>query len=128
MSVFTQDIEDILTLLALTVFADKRLFAQEIEAFMGLAADMEDFNHGEKPLSQPRMLVWFENNKAELMLRLDVPGFEDWFYALLDRLAHLHGKPAILKAMAKLAASDDDVHVSERALLKLTAERWGIAA
>lgn len=125
---FTQEIEDIMSLLVLTVFADKKLYSEEIETFISLAKEMEAFNSAENRMSEAKMLVWFENNKFDLMVRLETPDFEAWFYELLDRLAHINHKPLILKCMARLAAADDDVHVSERALLALTAKHWKIAA
>ena len=125
---FTKDIEDIMTLLILTVFADKKLYSEEIETFTSLAKEMEVFNCAEKRLSEAKMLIWFENNKFDLMIRLETSGFDIWFYDLLDRLAHVKDKPLILECMARLAVADDDVHISERALIVLTADHWNLAA
>ena len=123
---FTKTIEDILTLFAMTILADRRLFMEEMEVFMDLSSTIEQFNTGPAKLSGAAMLEWFENHKAELLVKLETPDFDSWFYGILDRLAPLENKNVILQAMGALSIADDNVHVSERALLSLTAEHWKI--
>jgi len=120
--VFTQDIEDILTLFAMTILADRRLFMEELELFMDLSGMIEPFNTSPEQLTGANMLEWFENNKEHLLVKLDAPDFETWIKTILERLAPLSDKSIILKAMSALSIADDNVHISERSLLSLTAK------
>jgi len=73
---------------------------------------------------EAKLLSWYELNKDSINDRLSTPYFKDWFYATLDEIAELPDKQTILEVMRKISAADDDVHVSERALITLAERYW----
>ncbi len=115
---------DIFTLLALTVFADKRVFSEEVETFVRVAKNLQPELGIEPKLSEPRLLLWFENNRDTINAFLHAPNFESQLKALLGRLAVLPDKRPILKAMVVIAKADKDLHVSEKALIALARRAW----
>lgn len=54
------------------------------------------------------------------------PNLEPWLYERVNRLAGIENKAAILEAMRQIAIADGELHVSERALIVLTARQWGL--
>jgi len=99
----SEEINDLLSLLAIMIFADKRVLENEVSAFVRLADKLQVARDIEPRLSEAKLAVWYEDSK-------DLP----------DKLS-------ILSVLCDIASSDGEVHVSERALIKLTAQRWDIA-
>ena len=124
---FSEEINDLLSILALMIFADKRVLDDEVKAFVRLADKLQVGRDIEPRLSEAKLTVWYETNKDELKEVLGRPNFGDWLYSRLDRLSDLPDKLSILSVLCDIASSDGEVHVSERALIKLTAQRWDIA-
>ena len=122
----SREIDDLLSLLALMIFADKRVLENEISAFVRLADKLQVAREIEPKLSEAKLSVWFETNKEQLQAVLTRDDFETWLYERLDRLKPLPDKISILAVLCDIASSDGEVHVSEKALIKLTADRWNI--
>ena len=124
---FPDNINSILKLLALAVFADKRVFADEIDTFINSAKNLEAFETSETDISPAQLLTWFESHRGELKDRLEnLSTFEIWVNDILDNLSDHPEKHAILNRMIKIAKADRELHVSEKALIVLTARRWNI--
>lgn len=122
-----QYIDNILTLLAITVCADKRIFADEIDSFIESAQDLEIFSEGDENITPAKLLLWFETRRDELKARLaNIAVFENWLNPILDNLLDSPHKPAILNKMIKISKSDGELHVSEKALIVLAAKRWNL--
>ncbi len=119
-------LHDLLSLFAMTVFADKRVYAQEIETFLSVAARLQEAQIIEPGLSEAKLLAWYEMNKDKILATISTPDFEEWFCQCLKSLDHIKNKSLILKIMADIAKSDDEFHVSEKALIVLTAREWNV--
>ena len=113
------DVEDVLTVLALMVHADKRVFAEEIDAFMSAAQLIcaSAFN-GMKP-SEAVLLFWFELRRDDIKRKLRDPSFDTWFNALLARVSKLPRLDLIIDGLQSIAEADNEIHISEHALLVL---------
>lgn len=120
------EIDDLLSVLALMIFADKRVLDDEVRAFVRLADRLQVARAIEPRLSEAKLSVWYETHKDELKAVLERPNFEDWFYEKLDSLKSIPDKLPIMGVLCDIASSDGEVHVSERALVTLAAQRWGI--
>ena len=125
---FTQRDDDLLTLLATMIFADKRVYAKEIEAFVEMAKHLRVGSERTKPITDSTLLLWFEANRDKLSEIHTRPDFEKWLNIRLDRLKDYPGKSAFLKMMGDVAAADGEVHISETALGVLAARRWKLLA
>lgn len=115
---------DILSLLVATILADKRVYAKEIQTFLNAAKQLKRLPGNQENLSEAKLLMWFENNSDVIRSKLRGPDFEPWFYGCLSRLKAIKGKRYITDIMTDIAKSDDEFHVSEKALLVLTAKHW----
>lgn len=117
---------NILSLIAATIFADKRVYASEIEVFGKATAKLKALQESKPKLSETKILVWYEMNKDDIRRKITAPYFKDWFYDLLEQLSDVQDKQSILDIMQKISLADGDVHVSERALMALAKRYWGI--
>lgn len=122
----SDELHDLLSLLAATIFADKRVFAQEIETFLKMAKDLGKLRNTDEKISEAKLLSWFDSNVHVIRRKLQTPDFEAWFYKCLDRLQGLEDKQALINIMIKIAKSDDEFHISEQALIVLTANHWNL--
>lgn len=125
---FTQQDDDILTLLATTIFADKRVYAREIETFLTAAQTLNVGAERTQPVTQSTLLLWFEANRDELSKIHKRDDFAAWLHDLIDRLSDYPNKDGFFDMMHKISISDGEVHVSETALSVICAERWNLQA
>ena len=117
-------LDSVLNLIAATILADKRVYASEVEVFIKQSSRLKLIRRLDPKISEAKLLSWYELNKDSINDRLSTPYFKDWFYATLDKIAELPDKQTILEVMRKISAADDDVHVSERALITLAERYW----
>lgn len=123
----SKDMDDLLSILALMIFADKRVHDNEVRAFVRLADKLQVARDIDPRLSEASLVNWYQENAANLRAVIEESNFESWFYSRLDRLKSLPNKLSVLSVLCDIASSDGEVHVSEKALIKLTAQRWDIA-
>ena len=124
---FTETIDDILKLLAVTVFADKRVFADEIDTFINSTTSLDALDNSEIDLSPDKLLVWFEKHRDDLKTHMETNStLETWISKILDNLSDHPDRHAILNRMIKISKADGEVHISEKALIALTARHWDI--
>ena len=122
----SDELHDLLSLLAATIFADKRVFATEIETFLKMAEMIRKIRKTDEALSEAKLLSWFDANVDSIRNKLQTPDFEPWFYGCLDRLSGLSDKQAVIDIMLKIAIADDEFHISEQALIVLIANYWNL--
>ena len=120
------DLNDLLNLIAVTILADKRVFTSEVETFISATSRLQDVRHIEPRISEAKLLLWYEMNKDDLQTRIASSNFKNWFYGCLSRLDHIKNKRSIIKVMQEIAMADNELHVSEKALIALTANYWNI--
>ena len=123
----SNDLHSLLSLLAATIFADKRVFAKEVETFLKAAEKIQQLCKTDETISEAKLLSWFESNADTIRKKLQTPDFEPWFYGCLDRLAELHDHQALISIMTDIAKADDEFHISEQALLVLTTNHWDLS-
>lgn len=113
----------ILEILAMTVFADKRVYAAEIVAFLKEVTTLQKAGVLETELSEAKALAWYEMNKDGLQARLKLHELEFWIEQVAPVLAEHPHRQAVQDAMVRIAQSDGEQHVSERALEFLVSRR-----
>lgn len=121
---FSDEQNDVLSLLAATIFADKHVYVSEIDMFTGVVLELTSLSQTTPELSEAKVLTWYEMNKDDIRQKVIAPYFKDWFYSLLDRISKVEDKPAILTAMEKISLADGSVHVGERTLIMLAKQHW----
>ena len=119
-----KELDDLLSLFAAVIIADKRVFAQEIDVFLKATSTLKTALDIQPNLSEARILSWYEMNKDAVREEVTGPYFRSWLYDRLDRLAHIKSKQDILDIMNKISLADGELHSSESSLMSLTARRW----
>ncbi|MDB2438638.1 TerB family tellurite resistance protein [Hellea sp.] len=115
---------NILSLIAASIFADKRIFASEVEVFITSTQQLNRLKDMKSKLTEAELLQWYETHKEDIRQNISTPYFKDWFYDLLEKLSELRDKEALLDIMYKISIADGNVHVSERALITLAKRYW----
>ncbi|MEP3889154.1 MAG: TerB family tellurite resistance protein [Hellea sp.] len=120
------DLHNILSLLTATIMADKHVYASEIDVFLKSTNKSKLIRHLDPKISEAKLLTWYELNKDGIAQKLVTPHFKDWLYDILEKLSDVSQKQTILELMRGIAIADDDVHVSEKALITLAERYWGV--
>ena len=121
-------LNSVLNLIAAAIMADKRVFAREVEVFVQEASQLEIVQRLDPEMSEAKLLKWYELYKDAIEANLKTPYFKDWYYSLLEQISALPDKEQMLEVMRKISAADDEIHVSERALVRLAERYWDMAA
>lgn len=148
------DYNNVLSLMAAIIFADKQVFESEISTFVQSVSQL-DFDHDfiqgtsntltispdlaiepEKStandcdlnglLLPSKLSNWYEHNKDQIHKNLSTPFYKDWFYGLLDQLTDLPNKEKIITIMNEISRADGNVHINERSLITLAERHWGM--
>ena len=127
---FNREVEALLSLTAFSIFADKRVFANEIESFVKSAHQIEAAGRSTIAVTEPKLLYWFEMNREQLQdkMKLGPAGLKRWLIMIMDDLAAFPDKDLILKLIRKISKSDGEYHISEKALCVLVEERLDLPA
>ena len=115
---------NILSLIAATIFADQRVLDSEIQVFVESTTKLKILSDAQPKLSEAQILTWYETNKDEIFQKVKAPYFKTWFYDLLEQLSDIDDKEMIIDIMQKISRADGSVHVSERALFTLAKRYW----
>ena len=121
-------LNSVLNLIAATILADKRVFASEVEVFIREASRLELVKRLDPKMSEAKLLSWYELYKDAIEANLKTPYFKDWYYSLLEQISALPDKEHMLDVMRHISAADNEIHVSERALVALAERYWDMAA
>lgn len=122
------EMNDILMVLTVGIYADKKIHASEIEVFIKSVSRMNLSKHRLPTISEAKALAWFEMNKDHVRHIFSGPRseFDRWFIPILERVG-LHGdKLALLQLLRMIFLADNEMHVSELALTNLIKRVWGL--
>lgn len=125
---FSDELNDLLSLLVTTILADKRVFAREIETFMKGAKRLQNMKDRNEKISEAKLLAWFENNSGKIRDILQSSKFEPWIHKIFQRLQNVEDKNLIVDIMTDISRADDDFHISEKALIVLTKKHLRMSA
>jgi len=118
--------ENILTLLAITVAIDKRVVQEEIDTFLSAAAAMNAHLEATSAMDQPALLAWFTENKARIQTLLEKNDqvIDGAVARLIMNLQTLPDTAPLLAAMRSVAAADERFHPREKEVIALAAAYW----
>lgn len=103
----------------MTIFADKRILSEEIDAFAQSVKSLQSQTILDSQLSETGVLVWYEANKCALGNAMKSHKFEDWLHKVSPALRKLDDVSPIMNAIAQISNADDEYHVSENAYAAL---------
>lgn len=123
------DLNDILLLLTVGIYADKRVHSNEITVFTKSLSRLELSKNDVPKISEAKALAWFENNKDNVRHIFNAPRaeFNRWFIPILERVGQHANKSVLLRLLTDIFLADDEMHVSETALDVLIRRVWKLA-
>ena len=121
------ELEDILTVLAIGVYADKRIFASEIQVFTQSVSGIELSKRENSKVSGAQALLWFEMHKDEIREKFDGPRseFDAWIIPILYRVSEHGNIDELIGLLDTISLADDEFHISEKAFIVLAKKVWG---
>ena len=119
--------QSVLELLAVTMFADKKVLASEIQAFVANVQWLQNDYVLKTSLSEGEIIKWYEANKDAMRALIQPGNFEAWMDIKVEELKDFPDKHLLLRAMDEIAHADGEKHISEKALEVLTAKKWAEA-
>jgi len=125
-SVVSAEFFDVLSLLVLMIHADKRVVDKEVATFIRAADKIQVACNMEPRLTETRLQRWYNDNNLAIRTIFESGQFETWFKSRLNGTETVEDKLPLITALFEIAASDGDIHVSERDLISLLARHWGI--
>ena len=122
------ELEDILTVLAVGVYADKRIFASEIQAFTRSVSGVALSRRENSTVTGAQALLWFEMNKDEIRDKIDGPRpeFDAWIIPILERVSEHGNIDELIGLLDIISVADDEFHISEKAFIVLVKKIWGL--
>lgn len=122
------ELEDILTVLAVGVYADKRIFASEIQAFTRSVSGVALSRRENSTVTGAQALLWFEMNKDEIRDKFDGPRpeFDAWIIPILERVSEHGNIDELIGILDIISVADDEFHISEKAFIVLVQKIWGL--
>lgn len=118
------DSQNVLELLAITMFADKQVLAAEIQAFTDIILRFQRENILATELSEAEIINWYEDHKEDLKQVVNHNAFEPWISEKIRALRDFPDKHLLLRGIDEIAEADGEKHVSEKALEVITAKKW----
>lgn len=120
---------DILMVLAVGVFADKKIHSSEIQVFIRSVSGVQLSKFDLPDVSEAKALAWFEVNKYSIRKMFDGPRaeFDSWFVPVLERVGEHADKGELLHLLNMIFIADDELHNSEMAMMALVKRTWDIA-
>lgn len=122
------DLNDILLILTVGIYADKKIHSSEIEVFIKSVSRLNLSKRDIPTISEAKALAWFEMNKDNVRHIFNAPRseFEKWFVPILERVGSHADKEALLHILNMIFLADREVHISETALMVLIKRVWGL--
>lgn len=123
------EINDILTVLAVGIFADKKIHSSEIQVFIKSVSSVKLSKNHVEQISEARALTWFEMNKDIVRAKFSGPRseFDSWLIPILQRVGEQADKDTMLHLLNEIFLADNEFHISETALMVLIQRVWGLA-
>ena len=120
------EMDDIMTVLAISIVSDGRIADEEIAVFKQAVTHIALSDAELRPPSEDAAISWF--SKYHHDIRTIAFGSQDEFETrlteLLDRLA-LHVRPeALIHTLEMISISDGEVHINERRLISFIKKHW----
>jgi len=124
------EMHDIMTVLAVGIFADKKIHSSEIKVFIKSVSSIKLSNHDLPTISEAKALTWFEMNKDLVRAKFEGPRseFDKWLIPILKRVGENADKDAFRRLLNEIFMADNEVHNSEAALMVLIERVWGLTA
>lgn len=116
----------ILTLLAVTVVVDGRVYKEEVDTFVNEALGLKEKASPKMLFSKKMVFDWFVVHRDEIMKWLKEPNPQKRILQHILALGENPHRAKIMSAMYAIALADENYHKSEIDTLAMAAKHWGV--
>lgn len=115
---------DIFKLLAMVIIADKRVYKEEVDAFVDSVMDIKATVNDDTLITRDMAFEWFRGNRDETLAVAKSPEFSVTALKIIMSLNEFEHREAILTAMVTVSMADSEFHPSEESLVVIAAAHW----
>ncbi len=126
MSVSAKEWEDVMTLLAMVILADRRVRDEEIQTFTDAIINLSDQYRPDWPFQTAMAEAWFKTNRVKIAQRISGPDGVENMWEAIQRVDGFAGREDLLASMLYIARSDNEFHRQEANLIRRACLLWGI--
>jgi len=116
----------VLTLLAVTVVVDGRVYKEEVDTFVEQALNLKEKASPDMLFSKKMVFDWFVVHRDEIIKWLDEPDSQTRILRHILALGENAHRAEIMTAMYAIAIADDNYHKTEVDTLSLASKHWGV--
>lgn len=124
----SEEWHSILSLMTLVIFADKRVYKEEVDTFVETVKILNETISPEIFMTEGMAFEWFKTNKERIGNLLVGPKVEQNIQDLIRDTRHVPNKRAVIEAMQRIAEADSDFHKNEETIIEKCAKGWKLAA
>lgn len=124
----SEEWHNVMTLLTLVILADKRVYKEEVDAFVVSVKKLNETISPEIFMTEGMAFDWFKSNRSRVTNLLVGPKIEQNIQELISNTKNVPGKAAIIRAMQEIANADSDYHKNEETVIGRCAKGWKLAA
>lgn len=116
----------VLTLLAVTVVVDGRVYKEEVDTFVDQALSLKEKASPDMLFSKKMVFDWFVVHRDEIIKWLNEPDPHTRILRHILALGENAYRAEIMSAMYAIAIADDNYHKTEVDTLSLASKHWGV--
>lgn len=115
---------DIFRLLAMVIIADKRVYKEEVDAFVDSAMVIKAASKDDTLITRDMAFEWFRGNRDDILTLAKSPEFSVSALKIIMSLNEFEHRETILRAMIAVSMADSEFHPSEESLIVIAAAHW----
>jgi len=116
----------ILTLLAVTVVVDGKVYKEEVDTFVSQALGLKDETSPDMLFSKKMVFDWFVVHRDEIIKWLGEPDSQTRILRHVLALGENPHRSKVMAAMYAIAISDGNYHKSEVDTLSMASKHWNV--
>jgi len=117
---------DIFTLLAMVIIADKRVYKEEVDTFVDSAMKIKAAVDDGTLITRDLVFEWFRGNRAEIMNDANSKQLNIKALSIIMSMKKFPHRKTVLRAMVAVSVADNEMHPTEESLITIAAAHWGL--
>jgi len=117
---------DIFTLLAMVIIADKRVYKEEVDTFVASAMKIKAAVDDETLITPDLVFEWFRGHRAAILNDANTKQLHVKALSIIIAMKSFAHRKTVLRAMVAVSVADNEMHPTEESLLTIAAKHWGL--
>ncbi len=119
---------DIFTLLAMVIIADKRVYKEEVDTFVDSAMKIKAAVDDETLITRDLVFEWFRGHRAAILADANDKQLHVKALSIIIAMKNFKHRKTVLRAMVAVSVADNEMHPTEESLITIAAKHWGLNA